>query len=568
MPIPIASKISRQLGTDIIETGQILEELVQDVRRQVAREGKATVPGLGIFRSFAGRIVFEPERALSLGVNHRYAGLEPLLVSAAELAPPAQSAATLKSQEQPVSSVEDYPSEAPSLAVHVEDVPPALDDNQPEAQPSTEETSDHGGDAFDAQDVYPAAELEDRERVETAALQEITVEDVPVPDEPEFTEELAGSSVPLPEVTVHEPDEESLQSLEQEQFPDSLTSSPSSASSLPDYEELSDEEEDFENFLAQEEPALPTAPTSTPSPFFDPWPGEIQEPRQDLEPVAEETDEETTYSLLQAVPDLVEEQTHTDAASENEPVTEQGLTEEHAQLAAYLQDGEPEPVTESSFRPEPIDDDYSIYASQSAVPIQAEPEAGAPVQEERVRPVPPAPEPARRRSSTPLIIATVVLLALIGLLAYSLTRPDEPPTSPAIVDADPPGAAPSDTSGAQALPADSANAAATDPVETEQPPPSPLRPTGGIDVSQGGLTLIVASETTRNNAEQVAERFENAGYTPVILYGEYGGIARYRVGIGQFLDEAEAESQRNNLPEAFPDDAWLMPIRSDMQVIP
>lgn len=89
---------------------------------------------------------------------------------------------------------------------------------------------------------------------------------------------------------------------------------------------------------------------------------------------------------------------------------------------------------------------------------------------------------------------------------------------------------------------------------------------GGIDVNAGGLTLVVASTVSRTSAETVAERFRQQGYTTAIFYGPYGGVTRYRVGVGQFADQRAAETQLENLPDGFPDDAWPMPIRTEMEV--
>src|SRR5690554_3341605 len=81
MSSSVLSRLSARLHTSPEETEQLLFALVDQIRRQVKEEGSAIVPGLGVFRQFNGNLVFEPAETLSIAVNYRFAGLEPVLLN-------------------------------------------------------------------------------------------------------------------------------------------------------------------------------------------------------------------------------------------------------------------------------------------------------------------------------------------------------------------------------------------------------------------------------------------------------------------------------------------------------
>ncbi len=90
-----------------------------------------------------------------------------------------------------------------------------------------------------------------------------------------------------------------------------------------------------------------------------------------------------------------------------------------------------------------------------------------------------------------------------------------------------------------------------------------LRDNAPVEPGAGGWTLVVASASERPQAELVAERYRRRGFRVGILSGEAEGQAYFRVGVGQFAEEAAARAALSKLEGDLPQDAWLMPLAEE-----
>ncbi len=170
----------------------------------------------------------------------------------------------------------------------------------------------------------------------------------------------------------------------------------------------------------------------------------------------------------------------------------------------------------------------------------------------------------------------IVLAAAAAIMFFSLT-PDGP-TDPAPTEQT---EAPALADNGDAEVADDAVGAvdATEPGETatgeapieespdEESPPAEdqpadgstsLRSTDGINVSEGGYTIIVYSESSRQRAAEVSEQYREEGFRTDVLEYQEDGANHLRVGVGQFSTLTEAAETRNSLVGTdLPDDAWV-----------
>ena len=111
------------------------------------------------------------------------------------------------------------------------------------------------------------------------------------------------------------------------------------------------------------------------------------------------------------------------------------------------------------------------------------------------------------------------------------------------------------------------------PVTTVQPDPVDVEPQGpewegSIKASLGGFTWVVASKTTIEEANALAEEYAalyRAGISVDVLRGESKGVVRYRIAIGQYTSRQLAEEDRTaRLTTVLPADAWLLRIEPTM----
>ena len=116
------------------------------------------------------------------------------------------------------------------------------------------------------------------------------------------------------------------------------------------------------------------------------------------------------------------------------------------------------------------------------------------------------------------------------------------------------------------------------PVAEQTPPPVqvvdvPTEPNvlpdwlGSIKRSLGGWTWIVASRTSMEEAEEVANQYINLyqrGISVDVLSGESKGVVRYRIAIGQYTSRSLAQADKSRFGPDFPGDAWLLEIKPSM----
>ena len=107
------------------------------------------------------------------------------------------------------------------------------------------------------------------------------------------------------------------------------------------------------------------------------------------------------------------------------------------------------------------------------------------------------------------------------------------------------------------------------PAPLEQPPAPALdRRLYGhdpIELTEGGYTMVVAIETSRRRAEEIAARFREKKLRVAVLGVLFKGRFSYRVVVGQFADRAAAAAARRRLvrDETLPFDTWVMRIRPE-----
>lgn len=77
--------LSDALEVEKAQAEKELSEWVETVKGEVSEKGKYHVPGLGVFSRKEGELVFSPEEALAVEVNHKYAGMSPIEIQPASV---------------------------------------------------------------------------------------------------------------------------------------------------------------------------------------------------------------------------------------------------------------------------------------------------------------------------------------------------------------------------------------------------------------------------------------------------------------------------------------------------
>ena len=107
----------------------------------------------------------------------------------------------------------------------------------------------------------------------------------------------------------------------------------------------------------------------------------------------------------------------------------------------------------------------------------------------------------------------------------------------------------------------------TEPIVPDQSPSAPEWE-GSIKTSLGGFTWVVASRTTIEEAQELANEYAalyRAGISIDVLRGESRGVVRYRIAIGQYTNRTLAEEDRSTrLNTVLPADAWILQIEPSM----
>ena len=205
-------------------------------------------------------------------------------------------------------------------------------------------------------------------------------------------------------------------------------------------------------------------------------------------------------------------------------------------------------------------------------PSESPASSGAPEQEQR---------PQRSKGSSVLRwLATLVVLLAVGLGVWYVLGQQGTVTGPVatleqagvpiegMLTASPASPSGAEAAGASSALADTAAAGTATADTTGGAPPAASAQAYAdaerLDRAQGGWTVVVASETSRDTArrtaQQFAQRFQQQDYPIDILETSVGGIPRYRVVVGQFSSSAQASQTLQEHADRFPGDAWGLEI--------
>lgn len=625
MSIDLVTEIAWRLGTNPTETGHAYEAVVGFLREQLARDGQARVAGLGTFRLGGENLSFQPDTALAEAVNLKFTGLEPVSVATAppprfepehtgapvperpfagadfegdqpeEDTEPSlpEASATSTSAPWPGSEIEEASasSDEPWTGLDEDEVAPEVDleaDAVPETAASdfeSEEASDEPAHASWSGDELPEEEAPNFTWADPDATPEPAETESPAqraagwaPEGPD----AAGDEDWTPSAFESDADEPLDGSETQEAYWED-DQNPDAEHPLGAFPGRSYEEADFsvvdenERGVADHE-GEEVLDTSEAADFAGEEVGGADAPELG------EADEVRTGAFAW------------EEESVAEPETDAAPYDTGAEVGSDLPASDMEDTGESD-ADETLVDEAAVAAALAATPEES-PSPGEPGEEV----VAPHPHPVQRgpnrfaqeqeRPRTPLLVAGIVaVVLLIGIAWWYLLLPDTPavdePTAVEQTDPAPVAEVPADSSDAQVAAADAPSAetpaagapavetpaaeapavetpdaAAPAPTQAQADEDGPLRGSEPVDPSQGGYTVVVASEATQNAAERVARRFSREGYRTGVVAGEVEGRTHYRVAVGQFRTLRSATAARDRLQGgAFPRDAWVLALR-------
>jgi len=114
------------------------------------------------------------------------------------------------------------------------------------------------------------------------------------------------------------------------------------------------------------------------------------------------------------------------------------------------------------------------------------------------------------------------------------------------------------TNGAESS-ASSSTQSTDDPTSTQEDASSA---SASIDPDAGGFTIIVASRTSQGGAQSVRDtyrqRFSTADVPVDVIPSTVDNTTRYRIGVGQFSNRAEAQEVLKKFGSKLPDGAWIL----------
>ncbi len=260
-----------------------------------------------------------------------------------------------------------------------------------------------------------------------------------------------------------------------------------------------------------------------------------------------------------------------DEEAEDDPATAEE-DEEALEAPAFVAPTGPLPADASAGEPrlDPLPSDPSPVGAGDPPPVRPPLPPGAEREEEApvvvAKPdAPPPPhalgrEPAPSRRGWIAALGALLLAAVIALTMWFAQREPEPlagaPPPERVEDARPPTPAAAQPPAGAAAPAEGQ----ADPpaAEPEAEPETPLRGAAGPDPARGGYTWVVASEPVRADAERLARRYRAGGLRAGVIAATINGQEYFRVGLGQFATQAEANRYRRDLPADAPAETWLL----------
>ena len=599
MPFPLIEQLAQKLNSPTSEVREAMASLAQELKHELNTINSAHIPGIGTFERSGNEIHFTPDESLSLVVNNRYAALENELVQ-------------VDAYEDPLNSSET------AVKRNEENLEQSLLDNILPQNISTNPFGDRNGEFAAAQHAPSEGNPFDEELLNTDReniFSPLTSNEASVSDEA-----LEAASMKEEDPNSNHSDRESTDSntewtpffeeLEGEEFDidttidlsadDWDTEFPTPPSSPFSSEESTQQDDLYFDVDADPDDTL-FSPASSATTEVSSYDNDLSWAANPLEDTTDFFDDNQTIDSMN-FQDSSDDVTKTFSAEDEffSPVTgsvNSGTPDDtlFSAEAIYSDDTAQEADDTIFLAPDqtvqspdlPADDlrqDRDPYAppSSSREP-SSEPEAsGADANPYAYR------GPAKRKgtSSSWIWVAAAVLLLLIGgaAAAYFMELPpfgggnnapavaqlpvaqDPPPSNP--VTQDPATEGSSDPSAAE-VPVTVENPGSTDPApatnnNSSQVEQTPIVTRIDIDQSRGGWTIVVASETQRNEAEQIADRFtldfsDRRFPTGVLTTNAYN-VTRYRVAIGQFDTRRDAANVLNSFNADFPDDAWLLEI--------
>ena len=497
--------LARRLGTSPGEARQHLQKLLAELASSAKRNGHASLPGLGTFVRKDGAWTFEPEEALARSVNRSFADLEPVGVS---------TSAT--------------PAEKPAP----EETPSAAEDDAAEQERAAPAQRNKGTSIFDRR--------EDDEEDEGEPARGL------FSPEPAASEEHAPPArgedrpAPLPE---RQPPER--RAAREERAPE--TEQPGAAA----------------------DDASPSPPEED-----DPWafpagpPADTSEPPEEDAPAAPLPS--WSYAALPAGY-LVHRRTPLQSSqlrdARLEPLPAPPSPRNAPAADAPAAEKQAEPKRED----DPSEDRRATDRASKAPPQAGGQQAGAPKRGRRQKP---------RSGSGLRWLVTLLILLAVGLGAWYVLGQQGVVTGPVAAlqggapaeetaAPSPPESAPGEEAPAnEGASEEAADAGETGPPATDQSTPGEraFAEAARLDRAQGGWTAVVASVTSRAEAEQVAQRFaqefEGQNYPIDILQTTVDGTRRFRVVVGQFASPDQVIQAIESGADRFPDDSWGLEIES------
>ena len=609
MSFSLLEHLAKQLNLPVGEIDTAFSQLIQSLKNELETINSTHIAGIGTFEKFGNDIVFTPDEALSTAVNSRYGALENELVHAETLKDSSQSSENLARRNEenieqsllddflPQTISENFfdegSQELTDLGLVSENENPfdedLLNTDQENSifssQKSSNDTPSQNGapDTASMKEEDPNANQSDQESTDS------NTEWSP------FFEELEGEEFDI-DTTID---------LSADDWESEFPTPPSSPFSSPP----SDQQEDlyFDVDAAPDDTLFSTTDNSN---------NDATAYDEDLSWAANPLDESTEF--FEDAPSLDgsslkpgEDKTQTFSAEDEffSPVTGSSNTQTpddtlFSAETIYAEDASQEaddtiflapdqtvqsPDFRSSNLEGALNDPYAPPSAQQSKPAG---DAGP-----SVNPYAYKPSPRKTKSSNSwmmagiavvgVLVIAVVVLYLMGLPPFaSSSSPSTPApitqTTPSTNEpansassADGTGTQAGENSGASSNSAGMAGgesmADANQPVETTPPATNsnPVEQTPVIqrtDIirSQGGWTIVVASELQRNSAERLVDNytvsFADRRFPVGILTTSVNGETRYRVGVGQFNSRDGASAVLRNFTGEFPNDAWLSKI--------
>ncbi len=271
-----------------------------------------------------------------------------------------------------------------------------------------------------------------------------------------------------------------------------------------------------------------------------------------------------------------------DTAEDRAEARDQKSDETAVPPLADAEDGYAEPDDKEAASTEIVPEDAGAeekVETEESVPVDASDEGVSAAAEDRPaedRPVEPS-ERDEKRSRAPFVVAIAVLLLLAGGAGawwFISTDREVPPADEemAIVEPEteeePLAEEPEeDPSG---VPDDDAAVPTDDPADEAAPAEEEAAQPEAIVPGEGGYSLVVGSTTDGSDAESIFNTYQSdveAQDLPIaIVSTSENGATRYRVVVGQFTSQADADSALEAHADILPGDAWVLALSTDMSV--